>query len=94
MNWTIKSWLSKYGEQLEHLGLTNIKHFESYCMVPNLPRLKSLDLNHVEINTVRFLISKVAKQNILKLTLKEISTFEVDDIVEYFMPNLNSINLD
>ena len=42
--------LSKYGEQLEHLGLTNIKHFESYCMVPNLPRLKSLDLNHVEIN--------------------------------------------
>ena len=89
----VEEMLSKYGEQLEHFGLTSFKYFEGYVMVPILPRLKSLDLDNIDINTVRSLVSKVSKQSILKLTLKSIPSFAADEIDEFVMPNINKIKL-
>ena len=89
----VEEMLSKYGEQLEHFGLTSFQYFEGYVMVPILPRLKSLDLDNIDINTVRSLVSKVSKQSILKLNLKSIPSFAADDIDEFVMPNLNKIEL-
>ncbi len=89
----VEEMLTKYGEQLEHFGWTSYKYFEGNVMVPILPRLKSLHLYGIDINTVRSLVSKVSKQNILKLTLVNISSFAADDIDEFVMPNLNKIKL-
>ena len=89
----VEEMLSKYGEQLEHFGLTSFQYFEGYVMVPILPRLKSLDLDNIDINTVRSLVSKVSKQSILKLNLKSIPSFAADEIDEFVMPNINKIKL-